>query len=87
MLLGIKFVSYISTSLLHNIFLSDRYLAVYDREARKSARKLSVIFVQLQINLKCSPETSVDFQRTTRRYIPEDSTPHNLSPLQVFTEK
>jgi hypothetical protein len=25
----------------------------------------------------CSSETSVDFQRTTRRYIPEDSTLHN----------
>jgi hypothetical protein len=26
----------------------------------------------------CSSETSVDFQRTTRRYIPEDSTLDNL---------
>jgi hypothetical protein len=25
----------------------------------------------------CSPETSDDFQQTTRRYIPEDSTFHN----------
>jgi hypothetical protein len=25
----------------------------------------------------CSFETSVDFQRTTRRYIPEDKTHHN----------
>jgi hypothetical protein len=25
----------------------------------------------------CSSETSIDFQRTTRRYIPEDSTLHN----------
>jgi hypothetical protein len=25
----------------------------------------------------CSSETSVDFQRTTRRYIPEDGTLHN----------
>jgi hypothetical protein len=25
----------------------------------------------------CSSETSVDFQRVTRRYIPEDSTLHN----------
>jgi hypothetical protein len=25
----------------------------------------------------CSSETSVDTQRTTRRYIPEDGTPHN----------
>jgi hypothetical protein len=25
----------------------------------------------------CSSETSVDFQRITRRYIPEDSTLHN----------
>jgi hypothetical protein len=27
----------------------------------------------------CSFERSVDFQRTTRRYIPEDSTLHNDS--------
>jgi hypothetical protein len=26
---------------------------------------------------KCSSETSVDIQRTTRRYIPEDGTLHN----------
>jgi hypothetical protein len=25
----------------------------------------------------CSTESSVDFQQTTRRYIPEDSTLHN----------
>jgi hypothetical protein len=25
----------------------------------------------------CSSETTVEFQRTTRRYIPEDSTLHN----------
>jgi hypothetical protein len=24
----------------------------------------------------CSSESSIDFQRTTRRYIPEDGTPH-----------
>jgi hypothetical protein len=28
----------------------------------------------------CSSETSVDFQRTTRRYIPEDSTLHYSVP-------
>jgi hypothetical protein len=31
----------------------------------------------LRIEATCSPETSVDFQRTTRRYIPEDRTLHN----------
>jgi hypothetical protein len=27
----------------------------------------------LKMEAVCSPETSVDFQRTTRRYIPEDN--------------
>jgi hypothetical protein len=31
----------------------------------------------LKMEVTCSFETSVDFQRTTRRYIPEDSTLHN----------
>jgi hypothetical protein len=31
----------------------------------------------LKIEAICSSETSVDFQQTTRRYIPEDSTLHN----------
>jgi hypothetical protein len=31
----------------------------------------------LKMEATCSSETSVDFQRTTRRYIPEDKTLHN----------
>jgi hypothetical protein len=31
----------------------------------------------------CSSETSVDIQRTTQRYIPEDSTFHNVSIFRV----
>jgi hypothetical protein len=52
----------------------------------------------LRIEAICSPETSVDFQQTTKRYIPEDSTlsiyvfvvliltrtSNNYGPLQVF---
>jgi hypothetical protein len=34
-------------------------------------------FLTLKIEATCSYETSVDFQRTTRRYIPEDGTLHN----------
>jgi hypothetical protein len=30
----------------------------------------------LKMEAICSPQTSVDFQRTTRRYIPKDSTIH-----------
>jgi hypothetical protein len=37
----------------------------------------SAYFSTLKMEALCSPETSVDFQRTTRRYIPEDSTLHN----------
>jgi hypothetical protein len=31
----------------------------------------------LKMEARCSSETSVDFQRTTRRYIPEDGTLHS----------
>jgi hypothetical protein len=31
----------------------------------------------LKMEVTCSSETSVDFQRTTRRYIPEERTLHN----------
>jgi hypothetical protein len=31
----------------------------------------------LKMEVICSSETSVEFQRTTRRYIPEESTRHN----------
>jgi hypothetical protein len=31
----------------------------------------------------CSYETSVDFQRTTRRYVPEDGTLHGLMYLHL----
>jgi hypothetical protein len=34
-------------------------------------------FSTLRMESICYSETSVDFQRTTRRYIPEDSTLHN----------
>jgi hypothetical protein len=34
-------------------------------------------FSTLKTVVTCSSETSVDFQRTTRRYISEDSTIHN----------
>jgi hypothetical protein len=37
----------------------------------------ALIFSTLKMNAICSSETSVDTQRTTRRYIPEDSTLHN----------
>jgi hypothetical protein len=37
----------------------------------------SAYFSTLKMEAICSSETSVDFQRTTQRYIPEDSTLHN----------
>jgi hypothetical protein len=36
-----------------------------------------LILRTLKMDAICSSETSVDFHRTTRRYIPEDSTLHN----------
>jgi hypothetical protein len=37
----------------------------------------STCFSTLKMEAICSSETSVDTQRTTRRYIPEDGTSHN----------
>jgi hypothetical protein len=39
---------------------------------------LSPTWLTLQMEGTCSSETSVDFHRTTRRYIPEDRTLHSL---------
>jgi hypothetical protein len=39
------------------------------------------IFSTLKMKAICSSETSVDTQRTTRRYIPEVDTLHNVSPV------
>jgi hypothetical protein len=36
-----------------------------------------LVFLTLKMKAVCSSETSVDTQRTTRRYIPEDDTLHN----------
>jgi hypothetical protein len=36
-----------------------------------------VLIASLKMEAICSSKTSVDFQRTTWRYIPEDSTLHN----------
>jgi hypothetical protein len=38
-----------------------------------------IIFSILKMEAICSSETSVDTQRTTRRYIPEDGTLHCFS--------
>jgi hypothetical protein len=43
-------------------------------EAMFSVESAPAYFSTLKIET-CSSETSVDFQRTTRRYIPEDRTP------------
>jgi hypothetical protein len=32
----------------------------------------------LKMEVSCYSKTSVDFQRTTQRYIPKDRSPHNL---------
>jgi hypothetical protein len=42
----------------------------------------------LKMEARCFSETSVDFQRTTRRYIPEDRTLHNhrCENLRAYNE-
>jgi hypothetical protein len=37
----------------------------------------------LKMEAKCSSETSVEFQRTTRRYIPEDNTLHAYTQFKA----
>jgi hypothetical protein len=38
----------------------------------------------LRMKATCSSKTSADFQRTTRRYIPEDRTLHNHQILRII---
>jgi hypothetical protein len=42
-----------------------------------------VYFSKMKMEATCSSETSVDFQRTTRRYIPEDRTLHTNNYYHV----
>jgi hypothetical protein len=48
---------------------------------RKYSVSVSCYSLSLNMDVKCSSETSVDIQRTTRRYIPED----NFMALITFT--
>jgi hypothetical protein len=41
-------------------------------------------FSTLKMEAICSSETSVDSQQTTRRYIPEDGTLHNIIMVAKF---
>jgi hypothetical protein len=48
------------------------------RNQRKAGRKQSLAYSStLNMEATCSSKTSADFQRTTRRYFPEDRTLHN----------
>jgi hypothetical protein len=42
---------------------------------------------RLIFRLRCSSETSVDFQRTTRRYIPENSTLYFNKPYRIVLKR
>jgi hypothetical protein len=46
-------------------------------EQETSVKACSAYSSTLKLEAICSSETSVDFQRTTRRYIPKDRTLHN----------
>jgi hypothetical protein len=41
----------------------------------------------LKMEAMCYSETSVDFERTARRYIPEDSTFHNYRCVNLISYK
>jgi hypothetical protein len=47
------------------------------RESRWKTQPYSVSYLTLKMEVICSSETSLDFQRTTRLHIPEDRTLHN----------
>jgi hypothetical protein len=53
--------------------LCKAYVIPCEANLQKKSRTHST----LKIEVTCFSETSVNFQRTTRRYIPEDSTLHN----------
>jgi hypothetical protein len=68
---------------------SDEYIAPIFRVENNAEQEASVkvrgkqwflaqlIFSTLKMEVICSSETSIDTQRTTRHYIPEDGTLHN----------
>jgi hypothetical protein len=43
-----------------------------------------IVNVGFEVEVTCSSETSVDFQRTTESYIPQDKTLVNDFPLHSF---
>jgi hypothetical protein len=54
------------------------YRGIYNEEKLKLYLKNTIFWdIILKTELICSSEISADFQRTTRRYIPEESTIHN----------
>jgi hypothetical protein len=48
----------------------------------KPVKKPGCYFSALRMEAICSSETSVDFQRTTRHYIPEDSTLQDMATFR-----
>jgi hypothetical protein len=56
------------------------------RNQRKSRgqAELCLAYSTLKMEATCSYETSVDFQQTTRHYIPEDIRPQILEKLSMF---
>jgi hypothetical protein len=69
---------------LHEKLYLPGYNAVYSGESQPTFQRNMLpssesMTKALKMETICSPETSVDFQRTTRLYVPEDSTLHNHS--------
>jgi hypothetical protein len=66
-----------------------------ERNQLKGRRQAELVFCldyssTLKMEATCSPEKSVDFQRTTRRYIPDDSStlrPFSYRPIIKCTIK
>jgi hypothetical protein len=62
-----------------HLHLQGRRISEARNQREESSKLVSCLAYSstLKLETTCSPETSVDFQRTTRHFIPEDKTLHN----------
>jgi hypothetical protein len=89
-LLGYKAVYYTESQPTFRKNISPPSLESKNMQNKKPSWKQVASRTTLKMEAICSSKTSVAFQQTTRRYIPEDSTllyllvRHNVSPICAY---
>jgi hypothetical protein len=59
------------------LHLQDRRISRARNQRENRWQAALGLFFDSEMEATCSPKTSVDFQRATKRYMPEDRTLHN----------